>query len=169
MTQCPYAKLTRARSPKASLTSLSSPAKPPRGVTKRKAGAGRRLGAERKLSCGKEPENGKEEDDIYVGAASKASQKDFEWVDVLSTVEFKCSKNANKTMKPPPTSKYEIKEYATPTQPYIDLRKGLKEMKEMQERAEQPSATPALAAVASSSKIPSQRKPTRYVDFPLPY
>ena len=82
----------------------------------------------------------------------------------VQTLE-KCEQND----EPPPTSKYEIKEYAPPTQPYIDLRKELKEMKETQERAEQPSATPALAAAASSSKIPSQRKPTRYVDFPLPY
>jgi hypothetical protein len=137
--------------------------------SRKKAGNKKKAGNRKKAEGGKEPENGKEEDDIYIGVASKAPQKNFEWVDVLSTVEFKRSKNASKTMKPPPTSKYEIKEYALPTQPYIDLRKELKEMKEMQERAEQPSATPALAAAASSSKIPSQRKPTRYVDFPLPY
>jgi hypothetical protein len=136
---------------------------------KKKGGGRKKVGNRKKAKGGKEPESGKEEDDIYTEVASKAPQKNFEWADVLSTVEFKRSNNANKTMKPPPTSKYEIKEYAPPTQPYIDLRKELKEMKESQERAEQPSATPALAAAASSSKIPSQRKLTRYVDFPLPY
>jgi hypothetical protein len=140
-----------------------------KGGSRKKAESRKKAGSRKKAEGGKEPENGKEEDDIYIGVASKAPQKNFEWVDVLSTVEFKRSKNANKTMKPPPTSKYEIKEYAPPTQPYVDLRKELKEMKEMQERAEQPSATPAPAAAASSSKIPSLRKPTRYVEFAFPY
>ncbi|OJA11085.1 hypothetical protein AZE42_13780 [Rhizopogon vesiculosus] len=92
--------------------------------------------------------------------ACNAPDENFEWADVLSTVEFKHMKKA---MQPPPSS-YGIKKYTPPTQKYMDLQKEMKEMKEIQERQEKQKAAEPLRSMdvpaASTSKtlnLPSRQ------------
>ncbi|OAX31911.1 hypothetical protein K503DRAFT_34340 [Rhizopogon vinicolor AM-OR11-026] len=94
-------------------------------------------------------------DMIYTEKACNAPDANFKWEDVLSTVEFKRRKNHN--MKLPPTTDCEVKEFDPPTQPYMDLRKEIKEMNEMQNRSEPPSLTRAPAA-ASTSKTSNESR-----------
>ena len=92
--------------------------------------------------------------------ACNAPDENFEWADVLSTVEFKRTKNA---LRSPPTS-YGVEKYAPPTQQYMDLRKEMNEMKEMQERQEKQKVAEPLRSTsvpaASTSKTSNPRKPT---------